>query len=563
MAKGNPKGNPPTNFANNKKVLEKAIAGQKTEKSRMKKAVASSINQSNVLVQGIHRRITPDTQQMIRDELTKQDKGGTPYIHQFIKAFLKEAKDDPSSNAGRMLASTMFNDKLLETLDSEVNKQMNRDIGFAEYRIRQTLYDKQQEVFDNKQDKTILVINSRRSGKTELMGRLLAKRVLRPDQHCVYINRSFDAAVRQIQKPLETALQAAGLSYSGTVNGGKLDFDNGSWILIIGNNNVADVNKLRGERLALAILDECGHERNVRQLMQEVIQPASMDYEDSQIVFVGTPPRTKINYIQDLWDNPKIKKYHWTFEQNPFIPNKENVIKEVCELNGVTPDSPFIQREYYGVMGAVDTDAEVFRGYQKVDRVPTEHLFTHSYVAIDWGYEDKAAVVSIVANSHSKEAYIVRDWSMSKQSISTICQEAVAQVAYLKEHFKLEREPVVVCDTNEKGASFELYQTYKVPNVMNAYKYDKDMAIEQFSEWLRVGTIKTCVDAKSCIEDFDNTIWKRDEETDQILHDIDDECWHPNAAWAAIYASRMFAFDILGIMTSEAENRTHRLVNGE
>ena len=186
---------------------------------------------------------------------------------------MNEAKKDPNSQAARLLASAIFDPKLLDTLDETLNKQMNRDYGFALYQIRKTLYDKQQEVFDNDTDKIILAICSRRSGKTELMGRLLVKRLLKPDQHVVYINRSFDAAVRQIQKPFDTALQAVGDSLKitqGSIGGGLVQFDNGSWLLIVGYNNAADVNKIRGEKVALVIIDEFGHMRHLKELVQEV-----------------------------------------------------------------------------------------------------------------------------------------------------------------------------------------------------------------------------------------------------------------------------------------------------
>jgi len=46
-------------------------------------------------------------------------------------------------------------------------------------------------------------------------------------------------------------------------------------------------------------------------------------------------------------------------------------------------------------------------------------------------------------------------------------------------------------------------------------------------------------------EDCEYTMWKRDEETDKIIHEIDDDIWHPNALMALLYVSRQFAFEIM------------------
>lgn len=494
------------------------------------------------------RRVQPEIDQAIQDKLFSRDTSGKTFITSFISKCIDEAKKDPNSRMGIYMADKIFGSgDLITRLDAEVNKAMARDTAFQQYQIRNTLYDKQQEVYDNSTDKFMIVINSRRSGKTELMGRLLAKRVCRPDQHCVYINRSFDAAVRQIQKPLETALEAAGLHYRGTINGGKIEFDNGSWILIVGNNNASDVNKLRGEKLALVLCDECGHMRHLRELINEIIAPATMDYADSQIVMVGTPPRTRNGFVQELWEKGNIRKYHWTFKDNPFIPNKDNVIQEACEMFGISPDSNFIKREYLGDMYAYDTEAIYVKHYEKAEP-DKDKLYSYAYVGVDWGYEDKAAVVGMLADKNAKKLYVVKDWSEAKKGIVEISQRVQEMVEYLKNNYRLDREPQVICDTNEKSAAQDLYTTYHISNVMLAYKYDLNYALDQLADWFTASTVVISSNAKATIEDADNMIWKRNEDTDQIIHELDDDSYHGNAMFAVLYASRQFAYDVMGLI---------------
>ena len=549
-------------MATNKKVRKDGViqsesSEEKTKRLPSKKGVKQTEEQkakiaaSETMTRKL-RRVQPEIDQAIQDKLFSKDTSGKTFIVSFVSKCIDEAKKDPNSRMGVYMADKIFGSgDLITRLDAEVNKAMARDTAFQQYQIRNTLYDKQQEVYDNSTDKFMIVINSRRSGKTELMGRLLAKRVCRPDQHCVYINRSFDAAVRQIQKPLETALEAAGLHYTGTINGGKIEFDNGSWILIVGNNNAADVNKLRGEKLALVLCDECGHMRHLRELMNEIIAPATMDYADSQIVMVGTPPRTKNGFVQELWEKGNIRKYHWTFKDNPFIPNKDNVIQEACEMFGVSPDSNFIKREYLGDMYAYDTEAIYIKHYDKAEP-DKDKLYSHAYVGVDWGYEDKAAVVGMVADKNNKKLYVVKDWSEAKKGIVEISQRVQEMVEYLKNNYRLDREPQVICDTNEKSAAQDLYTTYHISNVMLAYKYDLNYALDQLADWFIASTVIVSPNAKATIEDADNMIWKRDEDTDQIIHELDDDSYHGNAMFAVLYASRQFAYDVMGLI---AENK--------
>ena len=553
MPKGNRtnhpgKANNPNNFANNKALASSAAKKSNHTAQTAKQAVTKS--PALTTGKGSTKRVTPEIQDEIRRKLLDPEKNGHSYITNFIESFMNEAKKDPNSQAARMLASVMFSPDILSTLDETLNKQMNRDLGFAIYQIRKTLYDKQQEVFDNDTDKVILAICSRRSGKTELMGRLLVKRLLRPNQHVVYINRSFDAAVRQISKPFDTAMNAIGDSLkitSGSIGGGLVKFDNGSWLLIIGNNNASDVNKIRGESVALVIIDEFGHMRHLRELVQEVLQPATMDFSDSQMIFVGTPPRTKVSFAHELWNNGDVKRYHWTFRDNPFIPNRDDVIPQVCKMYGVSPDSMFIRREYFGDIDAYDDEAIYIKRFEKKE-APKDKLYHFAYVGVDFGYEDKAAVVGMVADKNDKVMYIVKDWSEPKKGIIEICQRTKDMVDYLKANYKLDREPMVITDTNEKGAAQDMAMTYHIPNVALAYKYDKDYALDQLSDWFSASTIVTSENAKAVIEDAENMIWKRDEDTDVIMHELDDEAYHGNAMFAILYCSRQFAYDVMGLI---------------
>lgn len=496
-------------------------------------------------------RANTEMQNFVRDEMFNPDDKGKIWYHDFITGFMKEARTNPNSRAAWMIASAVFTPDFLNKMDASADAAMAKDLEFARYRLRNTLYDKQQEVFDNTIDKRIEIMCSRRSGKSVLNSRLLIKDHLKggkKERHALYINRNFDNAISQGYDSVVKTLDELGIQYTGSRGNGYISFPNGSDIKFRGANNKADIDRERGGFFSLIICDEASHLRNLDKLFSEVLEPATIDYEDSQIILTGTPPRSKHQFAYKMWHNPSWRHYHWTYMDNPFIPNREAVLDEVCKNHGLTKDAPFIQKEYLGNMEAFDYDAAVFRGYKTMD-APKAGVFDRAYIGVDWGFEDQAAVVSFVTKGN--KMYPVNEWHMSKQAISTICAEAKRQFEYITSTFGLAYQPEIICDTNEKGAVYELSYTYGLPNVYCAYKYEKNLALEQLAEWLRTDYIYVKPNGYLA-QECEDTLWKRDDETDEIIHEIDDDNYHPNGMMALLYVSRQYSYDVLGFTGCEA-----------
>lgn len=539
-------------------VLSRALNPEsKASKDAANQAIRKSLQANPTPLRNRNKYITPELMEYIRNQLNTLDKKGKPWIYRYVDKVFKSAMEDPEGKSGQLFTQFIFNkEDFLAHLDSLVDKEKDSDVSYKKYLIRQTLYDKQQTVFDNDIDNKILIINSRRSGKTELMGRLITKGLLLPDAHCVYINRNSSAAIRQIRNPLQTALDKIGLKcVKGSVDAQEMHFENGSQLLILGNNNSADIDKLRGERISMCIMDECGHQRNVRQLIREVIGPALKDYgKQSLLCLVGTPPRIPHTYVEEIWNNAMErgwKLYHWTFEDNPFIPDRNKVIEDVCKEQGCTPDSAFIQREYYGRLNVYDDDAKVIKKWSFVTQDQLRQLgnvVDYAYVGVDFGFEDKPAVLSFICKNN--RMYVVDEWSENHHGVVDISNEIKRQYDNLKENYSVAHNIKVICDNNVKEAVWDLYNVYKIPNVFTAYKSDKDLALDQLNDFFSSNKITISDKLKDgrLTEDLTNTLWERDEETDKILHNIDDDTWHPNALMAALYVSRCYANEVLNLV---------------
>jgi hypothetical protein len=74
-------------------------------------------------------------------------------------------------------------------------------------------------------------------------------------------------------------------------------------------------------------------------------------------------------------------------------------------------------------------------------------------------------------------------------------------------------------------------------------KYDMMTSVEDLGALLRTGKVMVPSewnDDNLLVYDLLNTVYKRDEETDDLLPEIDDDTYHPDAAHALRYAVRSF-----------------------
>ena len=120
------------------------------------------------------------------------------FIEDYVTIMLKEAKTNPNGPIGSLIARQLLQEDIIASLDSEADKYLARDIDFNEYRLLKTLYKEQQQVYTDPAGK-IIVIGSRRIGKTELSARLLIKDILKPNHHGLYIHTNFENAINQLK----------------------------------------------------------------------------------------------------------------------------------------------------------------------------------------------------------------------------------------------------------------------------------------------------------------------------------------------------------------------------
>ena len=487
-------------------------------------------------------------EQLKQDLLNGDSAKQKPYYQTFLNNYLKQALKDPNGRPATTIASMIFTPDILTALDASHEREMANDINFALYKLNEDYFQEQRDVLvEINHSKKILVCCSRRAGKSYFCAGAIVKSALKnPGSRIIYINLTFKNAVKQIWDNVIKASEDTGLQIDkSSKNDGEIEWVNGSSLRIKGNSNNAEADTLRGEsKVSLVIIDEAFHQKNMEYAINEVIMPFLADLGDkATILCTGTPPRIPHTYMEKLWSNDKTwRHYHWTAENNPHIPNFEKFVEEVCKAKGLTKDAPFIQREYYGVIGAYDTEAMVFKNYQTYTELPTSFTANRIAIGCDWGFSDYNSIITVAYNTQSGEAYVIEEKKFNKATVSEIITEVKRSYEAAKNRFGID-DIQILCDTNEQSITYELYANQHLP-AYNAYKYDKASAITQLSDWLRSGKIKVNANDIYLKDEFERTLYKRDEDDDSILPEIDDDIFHPDAIMALLYASRTIAFDM-------------------
>ena len=482
------------------------------------------------------QRVTTETQDFLRQQLLTPDEFGHIYVHDLISSFLAEAKENPNSRAASFLAQSMFTPDLLAKLDADANNAMNKDLDFARYRIRSLLYDKQQQVFDDPYDH-IMTVCGRRAGKTILNSRLLIKYALKPNTPCLYVNLSFDNAVRQMWDELIKVANSIGFGIKqATKASGFIDFDNGSSIQFRGNNNKAAIDLVRGYHYGMCILDEIQGQCQIRYAIDDVLEPALRDNKGT-LLLSGTPPRDNFSMVKELWDSGRYHTYNWNMTDNPYILDHENAIKEICEQKKRTEDDPLIQREYFGRF-VTDTESKIY-DVKTYKEIPKTFVPKSAYIGVDTGFTDYNGICTLIAgyDNNNFKVYITDEHKFNHSTIQYI-SECVKQNIEKVKNIPYQ----VIVDQASHQIAYELSQTYGIDNVYCSYKYDEATSISQLQDLFKAEII-LAPEGGTTEYESQRIMWKRDIETDELLCEVDDDNFHADLMDAVRYASRQIIFE--------------------
>ena len=498
-------------------------------------------------------RIKTIVGEAIENMLLSEDSKGTPQFETFIKNYMESAQNDPKSQAAQFFAERIIDKNILDVLDSRHDKEMAKDSDFMRYRILKQFYDKQREVMlEVNHRKRLFCLTSRRTGKSTMAAGIINLVAITKDSEIIYYNKTFANGIKQVFDNVVKYSDSIDLKIKKQSKAdGSIEWTNGSKLQILGNSNNAEADKARGFKARCVIIDEIGHQRNIDYLLNEVIYPLMADYEDSTIILLGTPSRIPHHFSTKIWEqDSSYRKYNWSFLENPYIPKAKEFLDDICRAKGVTIESPFIQREYFGKI-APDTEAIIFKKRSYIANLEEKIkagkiVFTDISIGVDYGFSDFNAMVTLVYNRHTKESWELETSMFNRATVSEIIETVkkhYENAKKLSETVRINPDDhiKIYADTNEESITADLMVKHKLP-AYNCYKYDKMFAIEMLADEIRAGRMKI-IEGGFLDDEMDRMLYARNEE-DDIINEIDESVFHANAIMALLYASRKTFFDM-------------------
>lgn len=363
---------------------------------------------------------------------------------------------------------------------------------------------KAQNDFINDPAKLKSVQCTRRAGKSYGAGLYAFKEAFEnPGVSIVIIGLTRDSIKRIFMKDiLHTINQDLQLNAIPNKSDLTWTLPNGSVIYLLGiDSNEEDMNKLLGQKLKLAIIDEAAFYRiSLEKLIYEVLKPAMIDHNGTIALISTTSHLTNSLYYDITNDQRKGWSTHkWTAHDNPYISEAWAAeIKELKENDPGIESVPHFKRMYLN-QWVIDQDALVYR-YQPGNKVETLPKDKYYYVlGIDLGYNDATAMVVCAYTDHNPNLYIVETFQKSEMIISDVAEK----IKELDSKYDFNR---MVVDNASKQAVEEMKKRYSIP-LIAAEKTGKRDFIELLNADLMLNKIKILNNADEIITEWSNLVW--------------------------------------------------------
>lgn len=457
------------------------------------------------------------------------------YIKKNFESLMKKASAETTSEKALLQM-----DRIVKDTQSYLDSKDQQDADYTEYLINRKCIPWQKEYFTDNA-KRIVNQSGRRSGKSY-------GNALKAIKHCLVGSDMINGTVKvrvavivgltkekvgdQYWQLIKDTIAECHIKTQKVDNSTyEITFANGARLVLRGNNSKAEREKLRGDEYSLIIIDEAQSQSGLRYMMDSIFEPIAYA-RDSQIILTGTGALVLGCYWQEVTDGEKANKwrhYHVTMADNPTVANPEEVLKKVLEDKGWTENDPEYIREYLG-QNAYDSTRTVLPNRKYYDKLP-DKVWEHCIIGLDYGFEDMNAFCPIlVANDGTR--YLANAYRANHLGASDIVKKAKEITAWAQ-GLKVPNI-LFIADTNDQSISKDIWR--EGVKIQNAYKVDEKLQWSRLKEDLATGTLQI-MKGDIVDQEAERTVWKYDEETKKVIHEIDDDVYHPNALDALRYAN--------------------------
>lgn len=371
----------------------------------------------------------------------------------------------------------MFEDDELNLLLAEMAlEEKHETLGFA-----------QQDAFIKDSSKFLAALCTRRAGKTSALAeRFINTMQEEPGSLSRYIALTRDSAKDIMWNVLQEAVERRNLKAEFTESNLTMTLSNGARLRLLGADMKNFARRLKGAKSPAVAIDEAqDFGSNIEYLVDDVLTPTLLDYENSWLALTGTPGPIPRGLFYDITEQKAgdFSVHKWDLYQNPYIDGKK-FVDDLKRRKQWDDKNPTFMREYLGIW-VLDPDSLLIRynkGLNHYDSLPNA-AWTY-LLGVDIGHRDADALAVLAWSPSSPNIYLIEERITSGQDITTLSEQIEECLA----KYNISK---IVMDEGALGKKIaeEIRRRKHIP-VQPADKLRKMENVAFLNDYLRLGKFK-------------------------------------------------------------------------
>lgn len=393
----------------------------------------------------------------------------------------------------------------------------------------------EQNAFVLDRAKALTACCTRRAGKsTGLAHRFFRTMLKHPGCKVVYCSLTRDSAENIMWNILDEEQRRFGLNAEMIVSKLLVRLPNGSALRLYGADMKDFIPRLKGGKYAGVAIDEAqDFGTHLSKLVEDVFEPALIDYPDGWIALTGTPGPVLSGYFFETSEQKQhgFSNHKWTLYSNPYLQFPREFVQKKMKEKGWDETNPTYLREYCA-QWVYDASALVIQynpARNHFDRLPSTS-FKWSYIlGVDIGFNDADAFSVVAFNKGLKSAYLVEELLEREQGVTELAET----VASLSKRYEFDQ---IVMDAGGLGKKIaeELRKRFALP-IQAAEKSRKLEYLELLNDALRTGRFFAKQDSVFA-SDANRLQWDMDRSTPDKL--VISDKFHSDIIDSTLYAFR-------------------------
>lgn len=247
------------------------------------------------------------------------------------------------------------------------------------------------------------------------------------------------------------------------------------------------IRRLKGAKSPAVAIDEAqDFGPHLSSLIDDVLTPTLLDYQDSWLALTGTPgpiPRG-VFYDASHLQLGGYKVHKWTLYENPYLVNAETFVNDLKKKKAWDDLNPTYLREYQNKW-VLDTESLLIRYNEAINSYDSLPTLPWNYIlGVDIGHRDADALAVIAWSSRSPNIYLVEEVITNGQDITELSK----QITQLTNKYSIVK---IVMDEGALGKKIaeELRRRRQLP-IHPADKLRKIENVALLNDYLRQGKFK-------------------------------------------------------------------------